>query len=308
MTDVRQIYIYKRKISIVITSVGLASARPNNLQFHGTSHGGPLRAPRDVTCNGSVLVAKNTLAKMEHTCKGTYPYILLLALMSFADANLLQSYCSRITVNDLGSTTEFSTEGLVSRAIGMVTSGLGNNVTVVSPVPVRIRNFAIVCDASGDRINTSFFVSVVVEFQCNSQSSTSSLIVCNDPSIIVTRQYQFQCIEQNGQPVWNTSVAGSNSFVQTLNPTATLSTPLADQCRRCLDDQQSGSADPTTHCIRKSIIDHALYLLIMIIMCPQRVQHDVTRDRDVAILGKQMMCAVTFTSRITVQMSALVVW
>ena len=231
--------------------------------------------------------------------------------MSFADANL-QSYCSRITVNDLGSTAEFSTEGLVSRAIRIITSGLGNNVTVVSPVPVRIRNFAIVCDASGDRINTSFFVSVVVEFQCNSQSSTSesSLIVCNDSSTIVTRQYQFQCIEQNGQPVWDTSVAGSNSLVQTLNPTATLSTPLADQCRRCLDDQQSGNADPTTHCVRESSIDHALYLLIMIIMCPQHVQHDVTRDRDVAISGKQMMYAVTFTSRISVQMSlsALVVW
>ena len=34
--------------------------------------------------------------------------------------------------------------------------------------------------------------------------------------------------------------------------------------------------------------------------CPQRVQHDVTRDRDVAFSGKQRMCAVTFTFRIIV--------
>ena len=163
--------------------------------------------------------------------------------MTFADAQT-QS-CPRITINDLGSTTEFSTEGLIARAI--VPPG-----NTVDSVPVRIRNFAIVCDAAGDRINTSSFVSVVVEFQCDFQSTNPSLTECNDSSTIVTRQYQFQCIEQNGQPVWATIVSGSNLFVQTLNPTATLSTPLADQCRRCIDDQQSSRADPTTHCDRES--------------------------------------------------------
>ena len=174
----------------------------------------------------------------------TYPFILLLVLMSFADAQ--SQSCPCITINDLGSTTEFSNEGLLARAIE----------TTVSTVPVRIRNFAIVCDAAGDRINTFSFVSVVVEFQCDFQSVIPSLTVCNDSSTIVTRQYQFQCIEQNGQPVWATIVSGSNLFVQTLNPTATLSTPLADKCRRCIDDQQSSRADPTTHCDRESIIDH----------------------------------------------------
>ena len=109
------------------------------------------------------------------------------------------------------------------------------------------------CDASGNRINTSSFVSVVVEFQCDFPSSTSaSLMVCIDSSTIVTRQYQFQCVEDNGQPVWGTIVSGSNLFVQTLDPTATLSTPLADQCRRCIDDQQSSRANDTTHCDRES--------------------------------------------------------
>ena len=176
--------------------------------------------------------------------KERYHFILLLALMAFADA---QSHsCPRITINDLGSTTEFSTEGLIARAI-IPSGGHG-----FSTFPVRIRSFAIVCDAAGDRINTSSFVSVVVEFQCNFQSATSSLTVCNDSNAIVTRQYQFQCIEQNGQFIWATIVSGSNLFVQTLNPTATLSTPLADQCRRCIDDQQSSRADPTTHCDRES--------------------------------------------------------
>ena len=59
-----------------------------------------------------------------------------------------------------------------------------------------------------------------------------------------------------------TIVSGSNLFVQTLNPTATLSIPLADQCRRCVDDQQSNRADPTTHCDCESSIDHTLFLFI----------------------------------------------
>ena len=180
---------------------------------------------------------------MDHKVK--YPFILLLALMSkFADAQ--SQSCPLITINDLGSTTEFSTEGLVARA----TAPPG--VHAFSTVPVRIGNFAIVCDAAGDRINTSSYVSVVVEFQCNFSSTISSLTVCNDPSTIVTRQYQFQCTEQNGPPVWSTTVSGSTLFIQTLNPTATLSTPLADQCRRCIENRQSSRGDPTTHCDRES--------------------------------------------------------
>ena len=184
--------------------------------------------------------------------KEEYLFIVLnLALLSFSSAQ--SQSCPLITIDDLGSTTEFSIDGLVARAI--VPPG-----EPIAVIPVRIRNFAIVCDASGNRINTSSFVSVVVEFQCYFQSS--SLDVCNDPSTIVTRQYQFQCIEQNGQPVWGTTVSGSDLFVQTLNPTATLSTPLADQCRRCIDDQQSSRADPTMHCDCELIYIIAVFSMI----------------------------------------------
>ena len=201
----------------------------------------------------------------------------LVILLGLTYSSNAQSHsCPPITINDLGTTTEFTSGGLVSR--GLVPPNETNTI-----IPVRVRNFTIVCDAAGDRINTSSFVSVVVEFQCDFQSAIASLAVCSDSSTIVTRQYQFQCIEQNRQPVWSTIVSGSNLFVQTLNPDATLSTPLADQCRRCIDDQQSSRADPTTHCDRESSIDHIIILLIIITMCLQHVQPNVTRDRDVAI-------------------------
>ena len=172
--------------------------------------------------------------------------IVLLVWLELASAQ--SQSCPLITINDLGSTTEFSNDGLVARGIIPVgdTSSQG--------IFVRIMDFNIVCNASGDRINTSSFVSVVVELQCNSTSTHSTLIEC-DGSTTITRQYQFQCVEQNGQPVWGTIVSGSNQFVQTLNPIATLSTPLASQCRRCIDDLQSSRADPTTHCDCESSID-----------------------------------------------------
>ena len=185
---------------------------------------------------------------MDHKGTHTYPFILLLALMPFSDAQSLS--CPPITINDLGSTTTFSSNGLVARAIFPQEES-------ASSVRVKIRNYTKVCDAAGDRINTSSFVSIVVEFQCDFQSSTASLDVCANSSTIVIRQYQFEC-RQIG---WNTIVSGSNLYVQTLNPTATLSTLLVDTCRRCIDNVQSSRADPTTHCDRESRID------IIIILC-----------------------------------------
>ena len=168
-----------------------------------------------------------------------YPFVFL-ALISFTNAQ--SSSCLPITVNDIGSTTEFSSDGLVAQSIVL----LGTRQLADTQIPVRIRNFTVVCDASGDRRNTSSFVSVVVEFECIFSSSDASWSSC-DGSTIVIRQYQFQCIEQNGQVVWDAIVSGSTTHVQTLNPTATLSTPLDNQCRRCIDDQHSIRADTTNH-------------------------------------------------------------
>ena len=231
--------------------------------------------------------------------------VILLGLAYFSNAQ--SNSCPPITINDLGSTTEFSSNGLVSRTLSLDTGEAG------AIIPVRIRNFAIVCDASGDRINTSSYVSLVVEFHCNFQSSaTPSLAVCSDPSTIVTRQYQFQCVEDNGQPVWGALVAGSNLFVQTLNPTATLSTPLADQCRRCIDDQQSSTnVDSNTHCNCEfiSLINFINYdRSFHIFTQSQYVQLDVTGDRGAAILGRKGMCAVTSTCKGAAQLIARVLW
>ena len=162
---------------------------------------------------------------------------LSIALICMMNAQL----CPPITVGDLGSTTNFSDVGLVPLAA----TPAGEPV---NSIPVRIMDYTIVCDASGMNRSTSSFVSVVVQFQCDFPSGTGTLADC-DGNTSVTRQYQFSCI--SGE--WNAVISGNDLFVQTLNPTATLMTPLDNQCRRCIDDQQSTNPniDPTTHCDRK---------------------------------------------------------
>ena len=209
--------------------------------------------------------------------------------------------CPLITINDLGSTTEFSTNGLVAQ--GIIPPGDTSSQSIF----VRIVDFNIVCNASGDRIDTSSYVSVIVQLQCNSTNVHSTLADCNG-STMITRQYQFQCIEDNGQPAWDAIVSGSNMNVQTLTPTATFSTPLANQCRRCIDDQQSSRADPITHCDRESSMIVCSSCYYDYHTHEQHVHHNVTRDKGVAILGLVLMNVVTFTLKISVQQRALVLW
>ena len=153
--------------------------------------------------------------------------LIWLGLTCFT--NVLSS-CPPITVGDLGSTTDFSTDGLLPAAVRPPGE-------VVERIPVRIINYYIVCDASGMSRDTSSFASVLVQFQCNFPSGTNTLADC-DGTTMLTRQYQFSC---SGN-AWDDSIAGDDLFVQTLNPSATFVTPLDNQCRRCIDDQQR----PTT--------------------------------------------------------------
>ena len=178
-------------------------------------------------------------------CRGM-TCLFIFTLVYFASAQP-RSSCPSITVNDLGSTTDFSKNGLVPLA-ARAPVGAGEGI------PVSIFDYHVVCDASGTNRNTSSFVSVLVQFQCDFPSGTGTLKVCNGTTM-VTRQYQFTCVSDlSGQNAeWNDIVSGNNLFVQTLNPTATFMTPLDNQCRRCIDDEQSTNPNinDTTHCDRE---------------------------------------------------------
>ena len=162
--------------------------------------------------------------------------------------------CSPITDGDLGSTTNFSSSGLVPRAVRPPREA-------IERIPVRIMNYTIVCDAPGMSRDTSSFVSVLVQFQCDYPSGTNTLADC-DGTTMLTRQYQFSCSGNT----WDDSIAGDDLFVQTLNPSATFATPLDNQCRRCIDDQQRPAAliDVDTHCESefKSVIIYQTIIIL----------------------------------------------
>ena len=158
-------------------------------------------------------------------------------LVYYAKAQVPGLECPPFTIDLLGSTTEFSTEGLLATSL---TPGGEEPVTV----PVRVMRFKTVCEATGVLRNTTSFVSVLVEFQCNFQSSLENLQDC-DGSTVLTRQYQYFCNQQNVYQIRDPT------FVQTIQPTADFNTPVDTSCVRCINDRAnpgSSRIDADTHC------------------------------------------------------------
>lgn len=166
---------------------------------------------------------------------------LIIAISVFQSTKAQSTSCSTITIDDLGNAENFSVGGLVS-------ASLRPGGEQSDQIETRIVDFNVVCDASGSRRNTSSYVSVLVEFQCSSVTLTE----CDGANI--TRQFQFSCIsDQSGQPAWSATIEGSRTFVQTQesDTNATLTTPLDNRCRRCIDDGTSADSNPITHCERE---------------------------------------------------------
>ena len=148
--------------------------------------------------------------------------------------------CPLITLEDLGSTTNFSQTGLISETIST-----GDN-TQSPNIPVQIIRFNVVCDASGERRSTSNYVSVLVEYLCSGGVPAEC-----DGMNRLTKQFQLQCSDQT---MYTSTVFGTQAFAVTENPTVNFSTPLDNRCRVCVDDQHNSRASADTHCWRKYIV------------------------------------------------------
>ena len=172
--------------------------------------------------------------------RARYYHILILSYCYIGVAHLAngQLSCSRFTIANLGNTTDFSTDGLLPWS-------LVAGRTHSPPAPVKISNYKVLCDATGEMRDTSSYVSVLVQFQCDFRGfSTGSLADC-DSVTNITRQYQYKCSHGDRWVV--------EGIAETLNPSATFQTQLADECRSCHDRQESPRSpiDPDTHCLGK---------------------------------------------------------
>ena len=169
--------------------------------------------------------------------------LVCLGLVYFTKAQIPGLECPPFSVDLLGSTAEFSEEGLL--AISLET---GAEAPVI--VPVRVIRFKTVCEATGGLRNTTSFVSVLMEFQCDIQSNQENLRDC-DGSTVLTRQFQYFCNQQNVYHIRDPS------FVQTIRPTADFDTPVDTSCVRCINDRANPGSpviNPDTHCKSKQLM------------------------------------------------------
>lgn len=155
-----------------------------------------------------------------------------------------QGSCTRITADNLGSTTAELGSGLISQAI--TPSGESS----VSPL-VRIVDHNIVCEAQASARDRYRYTSVVVRYTCT--STDSRLTQCQTPGAINTEQFDFGCIPN--QNTWTLSILFSQTYVRTANPEATINTTLEPRCGICANPDHavlvSANISQITHCGRE---------------------------------------------------------
>ena len=119
----------------------------------------------------------------------------------------------------------------------------------VDPTPiVNVTNFHPVCLAHSQERDRYRFLSVVVEYTCFNNSG------CPNGSAV--EQIETQCL----RGTWDSEVQGSTDHTRTLNPTASFSTEVREDCVYCVSVDLIHAfflhydTDSLTHCVGKFII------------------------------------------------------
>jgi len=166
--------------------------------------------------------------------------IWLEALVHLASC---QESCERLTADVLGSTSEFSQNGLMSE---ILTPG-GDQSAM--PPSVMIKAIQLVCESQALQQNRYRYTSVVVSFFCTADDTR--VTVCQDNAVLNTQQFDLGC--SGDPPTWVETIFSTNNFVQTTGPVATLATPLMSECFVCvnptLGSMFSFSVDDVHHCL-----------------------------------------------------------
>ena len=161
---------------------------------------------------------------------------ILFAAVLYFFASARAQECSMITLEELGSTSTPSRDGLLAETY----------VDTEFPTPPRIRilNFHIVCLAGGRERNKYRYVSVVVRQTCD---GTGRQCEERDEDEEFMAQYDLQC--QGEPPRWYFRILGSTEHARTPHPIANLATKERRDCSACTT--QLEDSDVVTHCIRK---------------------------------------------------------
>lgn len=188
-----------------------------------------------------VLLA--TINQFKMSVRALYVSILLcFELAYFANAQFVGTECPLITIDDLGSTANFSTNGLIARSISVL-SGEGRRS--IRLIPTRIIRYKVLCDTSGIRRNTSSSVSVLVEYVCSDRIHGQAH--CNGITKS-TWQFLFEC---DVRPYTRWTL---RQLYSVITPIATFSTTSNNRCRGCFGAQAGygfQEYDSVTQCMSK---------------------------------------------------------
>ncbi len=96
---------------------------------------------------------------------------------------------------------------------------------------INITEYTVVCLAQGTEQGSWRFISLVALYKYSGTNFTS--------------QFQFECVGS----VWTATVNGSDEYIRTATPDATINTTLRTDCALCIDPRQAIAANNSQHCL-----------------------------------------------------------
>ena len=151
------------------------------------------------------------------------------------------SSCERPSLDDFGSSDAAgSNEGILTGFFG------GGEAGIVDPQTIRIVAVNWVCEASGLTRGSLSSISVIVQYECLDTK-------CGGMNNVFIDQYRLDCIETDGVASFSGVTSG---YIRTAaaEVVGDLTTPLMDQCGRCVLPSGLFMSDPVTYCLGKLYI------------------------------------------------------
>ena len=151
------------------------------------------------------------------------------------------SSCERPSLEDFGSLDSGgSNQGIVAGFFG------GGDAGIVDPQTIRIVAVNRVCEASGLTRDSLGSISVIVQYECLDTQ-------CGGMNSVFIDQYRLDCIETNGVASFSGVTIG-DIRTAAYGVVGNLTTPLMDQCGRCVLPSGLFMSDPATYCLGKLYI------------------------------------------------------
>ena len=152
------------------------------------------------------------------------------------------SSCERPSLEDFGSSdTAGSNEGILTGFFG------GGDRGFIDPQTIRIVAVNRVCEASGLTRDSLGSISVIVQYECLDTQ-------CGGTGNVFIDQYRLDCIETNGVASFSGVTSGDIRTGAVYGVVGNLTTPLMDQCGRCVLPSGLFMSDPATYCLGKLYI------------------------------------------------------